>query len=128
MNDVCNICLNPVRSTRSTRELGCGHRFHTQCIDCWTEPTCPVCRRNTNALNKYKVTISIENNHTSNILEESNLSNSVVLSILSQFFTEEPEAMLTEIDIDFATDQSIQNFLETIGFSNTYTHSLISDT
>lgn len=43
---ICFTCMNTV----NTRTLGCGHEFHTRCIQKWKtncrgpDPTCPMCR------------------------------------------------------------------------------------
>ena len=68
----CSICLNPVRVTRSSKQLECGHLYHSSCIEEWVSAggdTCPMCRNSmglTQRVPKYKVTIIIENTETGN--------------------------------------------------------------
>ena len=42
--DQCSICMTNM--PRGTRQLPCGHVFHTRCIDRWkrSSRTCPMCR------------------------------------------------------------------------------------
>ncbi|KAF8038319.1 hypothetical protein BT93_B0990 [Corymbia citriodora subsp. variegata] len=43
----CVVCLHDVAAGERYRDLqGCGHCFHTECIDVWFErrATCPLCR------------------------------------------------------------------------------------
>ncbi|KAI4339300.1 hypothetical protein MLD38_024260 [Melastoma candidum] len=44
----CPICLVDYKDSNRVRLLpGCGHFFHTECVDLWLRlnPTCPVCRK-----------------------------------------------------------------------------------
>ena len=49
-NTECSVCLE--NATSNSVVLGCGHRFHTRCVNQWIEvqmsdtphPTCPLCR------------------------------------------------------------------------------------
>ena len=63
----CSICLNPVRSTRNSKPLRCGHVFHKHCLDTWSKKpnghTCPTCRRVWDC-SKYTVKFEIINNYT----------------------------------------------------------------
>jgi hypothetical protein len=56
----CSICLNPVRKTRQSKELQCGHLYHAKCIDQWSQETCPLCRQHTGT-NQFRITLTIEN-------------------------------------------------------------------
>ena len=46
----CAVCLACMGGPSPTRKLGCGHEFHSKCVDRWKasctspDPTCPVCR------------------------------------------------------------------------------------
>ena len=46
----CSVCLACMGGQSTTRTLGCGHEFHTRCLDRWKssctgpDPTCPMCR------------------------------------------------------------------------------------
>ncbi len=46
----CSVCLACMGGQSATRTLGCGHEFHTRCLDRWKasctgpDPTCPMCR------------------------------------------------------------------------------------
>jgi hypothetical protein len=46
----CSVCLACMGGQSTTRKLGCGHEFHTKCLDRWKtsctgpDPTCPMCR------------------------------------------------------------------------------------
>lgn len=49
--DSCSICLDSYESGSVLRRLGCGHKFHLECVDKWAlsaldysrEPACPAC-------------------------------------------------------------------------------------
>ena len=42
----CSICLDDV-GTKHACNLGCGHLFHTECINEWKNinDSCPMCKR-----------------------------------------------------------------------------------
>lgn len=46
----CAVCLASMGGQRETRTIGCGHEFHTACLNRWKtsctgpDPTCPMCR------------------------------------------------------------------------------------
>jgi hypothetical protein len=45
--DSCVICLEPLKSATHKALPGCGHMFHTTCIDEWVkrDTTCPNCKK-----------------------------------------------------------------------------------
>lgn len=98
MVDTCGICLNPVRETRGTTAIRCGHLFHKTCLTRWEEQgkdTCPICRRVYNAKN-YTVHVTVRNNITgaSNTVE---LSNNSLLNVFDVF---ELQLDMEPIDLD----------------------------
>jgi hypothetical protein len=44
--DICSICLGPMTMLVQTCTLGCGHVFHSACVQRWLlqTKTCPMCR------------------------------------------------------------------------------------
>jgi len=46
----CSVCLSCMSNRHNIRKLGCGHEFHTRCLERWKsscrgpDPTCPMCR------------------------------------------------------------------------------------
>ena len=122
----CSICLNHVRNTRSVTKLRCGHKFHKKCIDEWKSrtPTCPDCRA---LIDKYKVTIRIENieNAQSNIFAP--LSSLEVLSFVAQMglttdFTE------TQLDMSFENDSDLNSFFSDLGIRLSDLNSIVFNT
>ena len=130
MVENCAICLNPARKTRRTKELHCGHIFHNSCISKWKSAACPVCRRNTNALTKYKVTIIIENNYENMRTEDSNLTDSTVLTILDRFnfLNIDVPSTITEIDFNIESNDLLQEVLSDFGIDTADLDALITDT
>ena len=62
----CSICLGEVRETRQNIPIRCGHLFHSHCLQVWKDTgknTCPTCRKVFDT-NKFKVTVTVQNNHT----------------------------------------------------------------
>ena len=110
----CSICLNPVRKTRGSTELRCHHIFHKKCIDEWKtkgQPNCPECRK---LIDKYKVTIRIENIESSESNVFSPMSSTEVLAFVAQMgliqeFTE------TQLDMNFENDDDINSFFRDLG-------------
>ena len=51
----CCICLDELDNGSSTRQLQCGHMYHTACIDEWLKKffTCPYCRECENNIDCY---------------------------------------------------------------------------
>lgn len=43
-NAECAICLEPQDAPWERTKLGCGHKFHTNCLSHCQSPTCPTCR------------------------------------------------------------------------------------
>ena len=83
----CSICLNPVRKTRSTRELDCGHMYHNACIDNWILSggnTCPNCR---GAMKQpaFKITINIENVSENNNFTDEITDEDVINMLISRY-------------------------------------------
>lgn len=111
----CNICLNPVRTTRHNPPIRCGHIFHRDCIEKWKRlgnNTCPLCRKVFD-VSKYKITLTVENqfNATSNTLT---LNDAQIFSVLECFDMEIPaedEADLDSLLSDFGVSLSDLNAL-----------------
>ena len=116
--NTCAICLNPLKKTRGTRELWCGHSFHTSCINDWKEigkNTCPVCRKKFD-VSKYTVTIKIEDNRedTSNII---NLSPDTIFTILDRIGQNENflDEYMSEITFDLDETDDLESLMSDIG-------------
>ena len=104
----CSICLNPVRYTRRSRQLDCGHLYHTQCIDRWVTSggdTCPMCRVQMSDVPrpKYKVTVTIENTETSNISVD---------EIITEFLLEQFQG---EINFETETSEELYQIISNLG-------------
>jgi len=83
----CSICLNPVRYTRKSKQLECGHLYHGMCIDHWLSSggnTCPMCRSEV-VKPEFKITITVENTRTNNFTRDEILNEEVVQTLLSRF-------------------------------------------
>ena len=122
----CSICLNNVRNTRSVSKLRCGHSFHRRCIDEWKSrtPTCPECRT---LIDKYKVTIKIENieNAQSNIFAPS--SSIDVLEFVARMGLT-TDLIETQIDISFENYPDLNSFFRDLGIRLSDLNSAIFDT
>lgn len=117
-DNTCSICLNPLKKTRGTRELWCGHSFHTSCINNWKDigkNTCPVCRKKFD-VSKYTVTIKIEDNReeTSNIIE---LSPDTIFTILDRIGQDENflNNYMSQITFDFEDDEELESLVSDLG-------------
>ena len=83
----CSICLNPVRYTRTSKKLECGHLYHGACIDDWILAggnTCPTCRTEFDRPT-FRVTINIENTHTREVITQEMIDNDVIEMLMSRF-------------------------------------------
>lgn len=117
--DACAICLNTIKKTRGTRELWCGHLFHTSCINDWKEigkNTCPVCRKKFD-VSKYTVTIKIEDNReeTSNVI---NVSQETIFTILDRIDQNEnflDEYVSPQITFDLDEDVDLESLMSDLG-------------
>lgn len=58
--DLCSVCLDNYNINKEKRKIGCGHKFHKDCLDKWfvNNSTCPMCRilidKNDNVVNLEK--------------------------------------------------------------------------
>ena len=103
----CPICLNPVRYTRASKKLECGHLYHGSCIDQWISAggdTCPMCRNQMRDVAKYKITVRVENTETTNI---------TVDEIITEFLA---ETFQGEINFEADTSEELYNVLRSVGF------------
>ena len=103
----CPICLNPVRYTRASKKLECGHLFHGSCIDQWTSAggdTCPMCRNQMGPVPKYKVTVRVENTET---------DIAAVDEIITEFIM---ESFQGEINFEAGTSEELHNIIRSLGF------------
>ena len=100
----CSICLNPVRYTRRSKQLDCGHLYHKECIDRWMEVgnTCPMCRSLVQTP-KFKVTIRIENTVTNNV---------TIDEIITEFLLENFQG---EINFETNTSEELHHIIQSLG-------------
>jgi len=119
----CSICLNPLKKTRGTRELWCGHSFHTSCINDWKDigkNTCPVCRKKFD-VSKYTVTIKIEDNReeTSNIM---NVSPETIYTILDRIGQNENflNEYMSHITFDVDEDEDLESLMSDLGILSSF--------
>ena len=83
----CSICLNPVRHTRKSKLLECGHLYHGTCIDEWISAggnTCPMCRIQLDRPT-FRVTINIENIRTRVITTQEMIDTDVIEMLMARF-------------------------------------------
>ena len=105
----CPICLNPVRYTRASKKLECGHLFHCLCIDQWVSSggdTCPMCRNQMSDIDvpKYRVTVRVENTETDNV---------IVDEIITEFLA---EIFQGEINFEANSSEELHNIIRSLGF------------
>lgn len=46
---MCTICFEPITTEQPTKDIKCGHKFHEECFDRWSNNetpyvACPLCR------------------------------------------------------------------------------------
>ena len=108
----CSICLNPVRYTRKSKQLECGHLYHGACIDEWISAggnTCPMCRTQFDRPT-YRVTINVENINTRTSKQEEMTDNNVIEMLMARFNLEhESELSFSASNLE-ELNQIISNF------------------
>lgn len=119
MGDYCAICMNPVKKTRRTSELKCGHVFHNHCIKDWETKggdRCPLCRKMLSGA-EYRVTLNIENlnRQTSNTME---LSVDAIQNLIDELNID-IDQFSTEIHFDVDNLEELSEILSEFGISNT---------
>ena len=118
----CAICLNGMRKTRHTRELKCGHCFHSTCFSKWEQSggeTCPLCREEFNKP-LYKITINIKNTNRNTEQTLENIDPVQISNLISIFDT--------DIQMDMRTTDELESFFRDIGFSLTDIDPSVLDT
>ncbi len=100
----CSICLNPVRHTRSSKQLECGHLYHKECIDTWMKvgDTCPTCRHRTAP--KFKVTLTVENTATNNVTTD---------EIITELLLETFQGVM---NFESDTSEELYGIIQALGF------------
>ena len=114
----CSICLNPVRYTRKSKQLGCGHLYHGTCIDEWLSSggnTCPTCRSEVNKPT-FKVTVTIENTHTHRNTREE-ISNEDVIQLLLTRFNISRDFSTSELVISTNDLEELENIISDFGIN-----------
>ena len=115
MCDSCSICLNPVRKTRNTPELKCGHVFHTGCLEEWEDrggDTCPLCRKTLSGA-EYRVTLTIENLNTSTSNNYA-LPVDTIRSIMDRLHLEDDDLAQFSTEINFDVN-NLEELREVLG-------------
>lgn len=117
---MCSICLNPVRKTRGSRELSCGHLYHTKCISQWRDDahrnTCPVCRKNFD-MSRYRVTFTIHNTETGNT-QDGEIQTANIYQIFENFdFSEIGDFATTEINFEIDDFEDLETLINDLGMT-----------
>jgi hypothetical protein len=95
----CSICLNPVRYTRKSKQLECGHLYHGTCIDHWLSSggnTCPMCRTEVDKP-AFKITITVENTRTNRFIRDEIIDEEVIQMLLSRFNVFSPSELVISV-------------------------------
>jgi hypothetical protein len=103
----CPICLSPVRYTRASKKLECGHLYHGPCIDQWISAggdTCPTCRNVMRDVPRYRVTVRVENTETNNVSID---------EVITEFLA---ETFQGEINFEASTSEELNNIIRSLGF------------
>ena len=116
MTEECSICICPLRHTRATKKLPCGHAYHGACLDTWVESgngTCPMCRKV--FVEKFKLTVTVENLHSGRRAQSNVTPHDTILRFLDMLGVANEE--FTEADFSFPTGslESIQSILTDFG-------------
>lgn len=118
----CSICLCPIRRTRGTRQLSCGHLYHRNCINEWkdnSKNTCPVCRQSFD-ISKYKVTVRIENTEHQET-QDLTFPYSEILQLFEDLdMTELPDQMeAAEFQFDVDSLNDLETLINDLGIPDT---------
>lgn len=120
----CSVCFGPL-AAQGNRTLGCGHSFHTRCVDRWKrtcpgDPTCPLCRVPFD-LPVYKCRLIIErvfdNQRTVSDFETSNVAN-IIAGFGLDFRELIPRGtgrLLTDIHFDVDPTEVLEDILRELG-------------
>lgn len=103
----CSICLSPVRYTRASKQLECGHLYHGSCIDGWVTAggdTCPLCRNTMSPVPTYKVKIIVENTRTNQVTEDEVYTEMVI------------DRFQGELNFEFDTSEEFDEIISSLGF------------
>jgi len=111
----CSICLNPVRYTRKSKQLDCGHLYHGTCIDHWLSSggnTCPMCR---SEVDKpiFKITITVENTRTNRLTRDEILNEEFIQVLLARFNI----SSTTELVISTSDLEELEHIISDFGIN-----------
>jgi len=111
----CSICLNPVRYTRKSKQLECGHLYHGTCIDHWLSSggnTCPMCRSEVDKPT-FKITITVENTRTSRFIRDEITDEEFIQLLLDRFNV----STNTELVISTSDLEELQHIISDFGIN-----------
>ena len=112
----CSICLCPLRHTRTTKRLACGHEFHGACLDTWVgsgKGTCPMCRK---VFQKtFKMTVRIENVHTGTSVEEDEYDDEAVEAFFASLGLGSADVAQADFEFPQGSLERIQGLLTEFG-------------
>ena len=118
-DEQCSICLSKLDGACKT--LPCGHVFHRRCILQWKRTghhTCPYCREPFTAPPpNYRVTITVEN--MNNQATFTHVSNTIP-QLVERLNIVTPEALLTDIVLDVASQRALEEVLADLGIQNLF--------
>lgn len=113
----CSVCMDYM-TTRNSRELGCGHKFHKKCLQKWKlegNRTCPLCREGFDEP-QFRVTVNIEslsNNFNSSSFDASDRSINIFDSL--RLDPGEMQGFSTELTMEAEDLDTLRSVLHRIG-------------
>lgn len=120
VGDQCPVCMVDMTRQQS-RELPCGHIFHTRCIDRWkrTNRTCPMCREPFDQP-EFRVTITIQCVRTGETGIDQYLTNNVAsmqeaFGLNTRDLVENVRRTTYNIDFDTEFGQVLDEVLRELG-------------
>ena len=113
--DSCPVCLG-VMSDGTSRQLDCGHTFHTRCLARWkrTSTTCPMCRTPFDQP-QYRVSISVQHLSSKTVTRDSYVTSNIGQMFSTFGIPPLQPRFITDIFFDIGFDEFIDDVFREIG-------------
>jgi Ring finger domain len=107
----CSVCMECILP-RDSRQIPCGHTFHTRCLDRWkrTARTCPVCRAPFDQP-LYRINVIIEPVNENTRITRT-WTTPIIQQILDNFGIDAQEDGITHITFEIEEGESLDDVLE----------------